>query len=69
MPFASTYACYPLDDLESAIDEGVRALGRANGVELSFAFVLLDERIDAEPLPDAQPLLDLMDRPRALRSA
>jgi hypothetical protein len=56
------YAQFALKDVEVALDVGVRALGARNGVVLSFAFELLDERIRPEAVTDDETLLTCLDR-------
>lgn len=49
---AAYYSHFPVDDLERALDIGVRALGKREGVEMSFAFKRLDDRIRINAIPD-----------------
>lgn len=58
---AAYYSSYDLVDLASQLDVGLRALGKREGVELSFAFKRLDDRISASTIPDDQALLRLLD--------
>lgn len=55
------YAQYPVAEIESSFDEGVRALGMGMGVAMSFGFRTLDRSIDAGNLPPPQELLDLLE--------
>jgi len=57
---AAYYARYSLGDLTTALDAGVRALGKRGGVKLSFTFKCLDDRITAHEIPDDQMLLDCL---------
>ena len=55
------YARYPVAEIESSFDEGVRALGIRMGVAMSFGFRRLDSSINADSLPPPQELLDLLE--------
>lgn len=56
------YAPYELADLATALDVGVRALGEREGVELSFAFKHLDDRISPDIVLDDETLLHCLDQ-------
>jgi hypothetical protein len=54
-----------LKHVEEALDVGVRALGQPNGVILTFAFELLDERIWSEAVTFDETLLSCLDHARS----
>jgi hypothetical protein len=58
---AAYYKKFALKDIEVSLDAGVRALGRRNGTVLTFAFELLDERIQPDSIPDLETLLACLD--------
>ncbi len=51
------YSPYALADIASQLDHGVRALGKRENVELSFAFKRLDDRIKHDSIPEDETLL------------
>ncbi|MEI6641971.1 MAG: hypothetical protein WCL10_08015 [Novosphingobium sp.] len=55
------YGRFPLADIESSFDEGVRALGSGMGVTMSFGFRRLDDSIDAGNLLAPRELLDRLE--------
>jgi hypothetical protein len=63
---ASFYAPFALEGLEITLDAGLAALGRVEGTVMSFAFDVLPDGITALALPDADDLLDLLDRRQSL---
>ncbi|RYE69914.1 MAG: hypothetical protein EOO81_08205 [Oxalobacteraceae bacterium] len=58
---AAFYSGYELRELGRALDAGVRALGLAHDVTMSFAFAVLDEALCADALPSGSELLNLFD--------
>jgi hypothetical protein len=58
---AAFYAGFETEGLETALDLGVRTLGRRNGAMLTFAFRLLDERVQSNALPADAILLECLD--------
>lgn len=58
---AAYYARYDLTELESALDLGCRALGRDQGVMLTFAFHALDEQLVGSLTSDDDVLLAAVD--------
>jgi hypothetical protein len=62
---AAFYVGFELLALEAAVERGVRSLGDAEGVKLTFAFDVLPEVLTVRPLPDDSMLLSaLKDRRR-----
>jgi hypothetical protein len=55
------YARYDLTELDAALDRGCRALGRAHGVTMTFAFHALDERLVGPLTLDDDALLAALD--------
>lgn len=55
------YRRYDLTELEAALDRGCRALGRAHGVSMTFAFHALDERLVGSSTSDDDELLAALD--------
>lgn len=58
---ATYYSSYELADLATQLNMGLRAMGEREGVELSFAFKRLDDRVSADAIPDDRALLRLLD--------
>jgi hypothetical protein len=55
------YTRYDLTQLEAVLDQGCRALGRAQGVTMTFAFRALDERLAGPLTFDDDTLLAALD--------
>jgi hypothetical protein len=55
------YSGFALNQIEAALDAGVRALGRQNDIVLTFAYKLLDERIRTDAILDDATLLACLD--------
>lgn len=63
---AAYYGPFDLCALERAIDGGVKQLGYAHGIQLSFRFEVLPEGLTRAPLPGGPELLGLLEEIRPL---
>jgi hypothetical protein len=58
----SFYARLPVSELGTILNVGLEDLGLRQGVAMSFAFSLLDERVKFDAIPGDTELLDCLDR-------